>query len=147
MLLSLQVNTVHWHIVDQQSFPFDSKSHPLLSQKGAYSAQERYTPLDVAEVVEYSRSVGVRMMVEIDGPGHAAIWCKGYPEICPSGAPDGKPSCTEPLNPATNATYELLDDLSRLRSSAAMPGRGWALHGIARNGRGWALHGTARIMC
>ena len=114
LILSLtysKVNTVHWHIVDQQSFPFDSVSRPLLSQKGSYSAQERYTPLDVAEVVEYSRSVGVRMMVEVDGPGHAAIWCKGYPEICPSGAPDGQPSCTEPLNPATNATYELLTDL------------------------------------
>ena len=59
----------------------------------------------MAEVVEFGRERGVRMMVEIDGPGHAAIWCKGYPEICPS------PSCLEPLNPATNATYELLDDL------------------------------------
>ena len=77
----------------------------MLSQKGAYSPQERYTALDVAEVVEFGRERGVRMMVEIDGPGHAAIWCKGYPEICPS------PSCLEPLNPATNATYELLDDL------------------------------------
>jgi len=45
------------------------------------------------------------MMVEIDGPGHAAIWCKGYPEICPSA------TCLEPLNPATNATFDLLDDL------------------------------------
>ena len=106
-----KINVIHWHLVDQQSFPFDSKSRPLLSQKGAYSPQERYTELDVAEVVEFGRARGVRMMVEIDGPGHAAIWCKGYPEICPSGAPDGKPSCTEPLNPATNATYELLDDL------------------------------------
>eukprot|EP01046_Picozoa_sp_COSAG06_P006592 COSAG06_NODE_311_length_17771_cov_31.730647_7_plen_362_part_00 len=100
-----KINVIHWHLVDQQSFPFDSKSRPLLSQKGAYSPQERYTELDVAEVVEYGRARGVRMMVEIDGPGHAAIWCKGYPEICPSA------TCLEPLNPATNATYELLDDL------------------------------------
>lgn len=100
-----KINVIHWHLVDQQSFPFDSKKRPLLSQKGAYSPQERYTSLDVAEVVEYGRSRGVRMMVEIDGPGHAAIWCKGYPEICPS------PTCLEPLNPATNATFELLDDL------------------------------------
>eukprot|EP01047_Picozoa_sp_COSAG01_P023861 COSAG01_NODE_1454_length_10256_cov_4.300748_5_plen_105_part_00 len=32
-------------------------------------------------------------------------WCKGYPEICPSS------QCQTPLNPATNKTYELLDDL------------------------------------
>ena len=30
---------------------------------------------------------------------------QGYPEICPSA------TCLEPLNPAVNATYELLDDL------------------------------------
>eukprot|EP01047_Picozoa_sp_COSAG01_P023860 COSAG01_NODE_1454_length_10256_cov_4.300748_4_plen_440_part_00 len=69
-----KVNTVHWHLVDSQSFPFDSKRRPLLAQKGAYSAQERYSPLDVAEVVEFGRSHGVRMMVEVDGPGHAQ-WC------------------------------------------------------------------------
>ena len=50
-------------LVDQQSFPFDSKRRPLLSQKGAYSPQERYSELDVAEVVEFGRERGVRMMV------------------------------------------------------------------------------------
>jgi hexosaminidase len=94
-----KVNTVHWHLVDQQSFPFDSKKRPELSKKGAYSPQERYTALDIAEVVEFGRERGVRMMVEIDGPGHAAIWCKGYPEICPSA------TCLEPLD-------DLLDDLT-----------------------------------
>lgn len=67
MGLSGKINTVHWHLVDSQSFPFDSKLRPLLSQKGAYSSQERYSTLDVAEIVEYGRKHGVRMMVEIDG--------------------------------------------------------------------------------
>ena len=46
-------------------------------------------------------------MIEIDNPGHAASWCKGHPEVCPS------PKCPEPLNPATNATFSLLDGLFR----------------------------------
>jgi hexosaminidase len=45
------------------------------------------------------------MVVEIDGPGHAASWCKGYPEICPA------PDCPQPLNPAVNATFDVLHDL------------------------------------
>lgn len=48
-----KINVIHWHLVDQQSFPFDSKKRPLLSQKGAYSPQERYTAMDVAGEFAY----------------------------------------------------------------------------------------------
>jgi len=100
-----KINVVHWHVVDSQSFPLESVSRPLLSQKGAYSSQERYTVEDAASIVEYARQRGVRVMVEIDNPGHAASWCAGYPEVCPS------PTCLEPLNPAADATWALITDL------------------------------------
>ena len=99
-----KVNTLHWHMVDSQSYPFQSKTRPEL-WKGAYSAQERYTQADIAAVVEYARLRGVRVMVEFDMPGHAGSWCKGYPEICPS------TSCTEPLNVANNATFDLIESV------------------------------------
>ena len=69
--------------------------------------KERYSVADIQDVVEYARQRGVRIMIEIDNPGHAASWCLGYPEVCPS------PNCPEPLNPATNKTFELLDGLFR----------------------------------
>ena len=100
-----KLNNLHWHIVDEQSFPFDSASYPLLSIKGAYSNYERFTVEDVAEVVEYARQRGVRVMVEVDTPGHAQSWCYGYPEICPSLA------CPMPLNPANNVTFQVLEGL------------------------------------
>ena len=99
-----KINTFHWHLVDQQSFPYMSPSYPKLVM-GAYSAQERYTQNDVADIVEYARARGVRVVIEVDTPGHAASWCKGYPEVCPS------PSCTMPLNPTTNATFDLIEGL------------------------------------
>eukprot|EP00329_Picozoa_sp_Boothbay-MS584-11_P000477 9398_1 len=40
---------------------------------------------------------------------NAASWCKGYPEVCPS------TSCTQPLNPATPATFQLTRTLPRGR--------------------------------
>ena len=71
----------------------------------AYSAESRFSREDVQDVVEYARQRAIRVLLEFDVPGHADSWCKGYPEVCPS------PSCTSPLNPANNSTFELLDKL------------------------------------
>ena len=51
----------------------------------AYSPQERYSQKDISDVVEYGRMRAVRVMVEFDMPGHAAAWCKGYPQVGPLG--------------------------------------------------------------
>jgi len=99
-----KINVLHWHMVDSQSFPFESLTHPKLWE-GAYSPLERYTQSDVESIVEYARLRGVRVIVEFDMPGHAASWCSGYPEICPS------PTCTQPLNVANSATFDLIDGL------------------------------------
>lgn len=99
-----KLNVLHWHMSDSQSFPMQSKTRPNL-WKGAWSSQERYLQADIADIVEYARKRGVRVMVEFDVPGHAGSWCKGYPEVCPSA------SCTQPLNVATNTTFELIEDL------------------------------------
>eukprot|EP00013_Stygamoeba_regulata_P019463 CAMPEP_0177650472 /NCGR_PEP_ID=MMETSP0447-20121125/11962_1 /TAXON_ID=0 /ORGANISM="Stygamoeba regulata, Strain BSH-02190019" /LENGTH=539 /DNA_ID=CAMNT_0019153347 /DNA_START=6 /DNA_END=1623 /DNA_ORIENTATION=- len=109
-------NVLHWHIVDTQSFPFESKRFPKL-WAGAYSQQEKYTQRDVQALVEYARLRNVRVMVEFDTPGHAASWCVGYPEICPS------PTCQQPLNPATEATFDLLSGLFEECTGGA-PGKG-----------------------
>eukprot|EP00939_MAST-03C_sp_MAST-3C-sp1_P002177 g2177.t1 len=97
-----KMNTLHWHMVDTQSFPFESKTYPSL-WKGAWSENERYTQDDIAAVVEYARVRGVRTYVEFDVPGHAASWCTGYPEICPSA------TCQQPLNVANNKTFDVID--------------------------------------
>ena len=110
-----KLNVLHWHMVDAQSFPFQSLSSPRLWD-GAFSPSERYTQADVAAVVEYARLRGVRVMVEFDMPGHNDAWCTGYPSICPSA------SCKSPLNVASNETFgrisALLRELTGGRSSS-----------------------------
>ena len=41
-LTHAKLNVIHWHIVDSQSFPFESKTFPELASAGSYSAMERY---------------------------------------------------------------------------------------------------------
>ena len=48
-----KLNTLHWHVVDDQSFPLQVNSFPGLQGKGAYSLRERYTQYDVVDLVEY----------------------------------------------------------------------------------------------
>jgi len=97
-------NVLHWHVVDTQSFPFQSLSSPRLWE-GAYSEQERYSHSDILGLIEYGRARGIRIMIEFDMPGHGASWCTGYPDICPS------PNCLQPLDPSSSRTFPLIDAL------------------------------------
>ena len=63
-------------------------------------------------MVEFARLRGVRVMLEVDTPGHARSWCAGHPEVCPAR------DCKEPLNVANNATFELIEGLLRELTTA-----------------------------
>eukprot|EP01133_Synstelium_polycarpum_P014551 gene14551-17197_t len=65
-----KMNVFHWHIVDAQSFPLQSLLFPKL-WKGAWSPSQVYTQTDVFKIVQYAKDRGIRVVVEIDMPGHA----------------------------------------------------------------------------
>ena len=61
LLLSLsftKFNVFHWHIVDEESFPMETKAFPNL-WNGSYSAYERYSEQDVLEIIDYARDLGM----------------------------------------------------------------------------------------
>eukprot|EP00126_Sphaerothecum_destruens_P013497 Sdes_comp23102_c0_seq1m21421 len=45
-----KLNVLHWHMTDDNSFPFQSESQPEIT-KGAYSKQHIYSPHDISTVV------------------------------------------------------------------------------------------------
>jgi len=65
-------------LVDAQSFPFASDSSPEIV-KGAYSPQLTYSPADIKTITDNAIDRAVRVIFEIDVPGHAASWAAGYP--------------------------------------------------------------------
>ena len=73
-------NKLHWHIVDSQSFPFNSPSEPELV-KGAYTSQLVYSVEDLRVLNDYARRRGVEIIFEVDVPGHAASWGAGKPDL------------------------------------------------------------------
>jgi hexosaminidase len=91
--------------VDLQAFPFIAPHAPELAARGAFSPQERYTSDDIRGVVSCAADLGIRVVIEVDVPGHTASFCKAHPEVCP------KPSCgsSNALSPATDATFELIE--------------------------------------
>ena len=105
-----KLNVLHWHIVDDQSFPMEVNSYPNLQGLGAYSARERYSRLDAADLVEYARLRGIRVMLEIDTPSHTACWCRGYPGVCPP-KPCKDGITRTPLDPSTNDTFTMIQGI------------------------------------
>jgi hexosaminidase len=121
-LAMAKINVLHLHMSEDQSFPAASRVHPELAAKGAWSSHERYTWQELREVVEFGQGRGLRVIPEIDMPGHATSWHASHPELFSSGAPaakcstqvDGRQNVTRAaLDPAKNATFAFIEELLR----------------------------------
>jgi hexosaminidase len=99
-------NVLHWHISDSQSFPYASESYPELAKMGAYHPKRIYTVQDVKRVIRRAYLRGIRVIPEIDMPGHTDAIARSHPEImshCP------QPS--EPMNPTIPETYHFVETI------------------------------------
>ncbi|XP_071446906.1 beta-hexosaminidase subunit alpha-like [Hetaerina americana] len=110
-----KLNVFHWHIVDDQSFPYQSAAFPELSNKGAYNPLTHiYTREDMFKIIEHARLRGIRVIPEFDTPGHTRSWGLGIEGLltpCYGGnyrrglTPDGSYG---PIDPSKSENYEFL---------------------------------------
>lgn len=114
-------NVFHWHIVDWQSFPFASERFPEMATHGRWAegslgavngTTSTYSREDVQDIVAYARGLGLRVVPELDSPGHAMSWGRAFDDIitpCPN-VDDGRKHA---LNPDSPRTERVLRGLAR----------------------------------
>lgn len=92
-----KLNVFHWHLTDDQGWRIEIKRYPKLTSVGSvrsrsmlkYSPAEFedkphggfYTQEDVREVVAYAKARHIRVVPEIEMPGHAQAAIAAYPEL------------------------------------------------------------------
>mmetsp|Transcript_18950 Transcript_18950/g.39059 ORF Transcript_18950/g.39059 Transcript_18950/m.39059 type:complete len:471 (-) Transcript_18950:214-1626(-) len=112
-LAASKFNVLHWHTVDAQSFPLaPASSGTAALAKGAYSPSLTYPMQSVAALAAFAADRGVRLVIEVDVPGHAASWGAGFPALLADCL--GKYSYNAndfALDPTNEGTYQVLDTL------------------------------------
>ncbi len=97
-----KLNTFHWHLTDDQGWRIEIKKYPKLAKIGSkrkdtmlaydppkYSGQPHegyYTQAEIREIVAYAAARFIKVVPEIEMPGHAQAAIAAYPELGNSNA-------------------------------------------------------------
>ncbi len=119
-MVRYKYNTLHWHLTDDEGWRVEIKQLPLLTSVGAWNVQKTgyfgefkpplrdeprnyggfYTQDQIRDVVAYAAERFVRVLPEIDVPGHSLAAIASYPEL----------SCTkEAVNYRVRSGEEIMD--------------------------------------
>jgi hexosaminidase len=108
-----KLNVFHWHLVDDQSFPFQSAVFPQLSKLNSFRPELIYTPKDVQLVIMYAALRGIRVLPELDTPGHTYA-LRHIPNLLTecfdtkTGQPNGDFGPVDPTQPSAYAAVNKL---------------------------------------
>lgn len=103
-LAAYKINKFHWHLTDDQGWRIEIKSHPKLTEIGAYRTIKPgqnytadkivngkyggfYTQEEIKDVVKYAAKLHIDVIPEIEMPGHAQAALAAYPELSCTGGP------------------------------------------------------------
>ena len=91
----LKMNTFHWHLTDDQGWRIEIKKYPLLTSVGAFRDSTQlensrsnkylqephggfYTQEEIKEIIRYADRLHIRIIPEIEMPGHAGAAIAAY---------------------------------------------------------------------
>ena len=102
-----KLNTLHWHLTDDQGWRIEIKKYPRLTEVGSirnktiighirtskeydhtrYGEGMWYSQEQIKEIIAYAASKGITVIPEIDLPAHMLAALTAYPELGCTGGP------------------------------------------------------------
>jgi len=112
-MAAARLNVLHWHLTDDQAWRLESRCHPRLQE--CASGGFFYTLDQARRLVDEAAVRGIRVVPELDLPGHCWALGLAYPELlCPPApreAQTGFGIFGAAVNPDAEALYAVLDGL------------------------------------
>ncbi|MDC6168735.1 family 20 glycosylhydrolase [Paucibacter sp. XJ19-41] len=112
-MAAAKLNVLHWHLTDDQGWRLASARYPRLQSHAG--GGQCYSLEEARELVAYASERGIRVVPELDVPGHTTALAAAYPELFSAPGPYEiergfgvfKP-CLDPRKPEV---YEFLDHI------------------------------------
>lgn len=137
-MAAVKMNVLHFYISDDQGYRIESKVYPRLHQvasDGLYFTHEQ-----VREMVEYAHQRGIRVVPEIDVPGHSTAMIYAYPHLASVEREyelqDHWGVFDPTLDPTKSTTYTFLDSLLT-EVASLFPDPYFHIGGDENTGRDW----------
>lgn len=109
----VKLNVLHFYLSDDQAYTIESKKYPALHQKA--SLGQYFTHEQIKEMVDYADDRGIRVVPELDLPGHSTAILSVFPHLA---ALEKKYELQDHwgvfdpvMDPTKEATYQFLDTL------------------------------------
>ena len=144
-MAAVKMNVLHFYISDDQGYRIESKVYPRLHQlasDGMYFSHEQ-----VREMVRYADQRGIRVVPEIDVPGHSTAMIYAYPHLASVArdyALQDHWGVFDPtLDPTKASTYTFLDSLLT-EVASLFPDQYFHIGGDENTGKDWQKNQSIR---
>lgn len=104
-----KLNVLSLHLSDDQSWPLVVASAPLLALRSAFSNYSHvYTPAMIADLVDFAKLRGVRVLPELDSPSHFGSLFAAYPQYAAQAVDANNNSYLCMVDPSRDEVYAFL---------------------------------------
>lgn len=113
LMADYKLNVLHWHLTDSEGWRIEIPAYPKLASQaaaatGGYRRAHQqgdglygpycYTREQIRQIVECAKSLHIRIVPEVDFPGHCWALLKAYPEL----------DCTTPITKEYQRGYDAI---------------------------------------